>query len=463
MLLERRTMHQHRAPFSRTALRAPAASARRASTPADPFEEAMKMSWTATTLGRRLTVFALLAAGGCSGSSDVSVMTNDANTLDTGSTADAGNTAETGNTPDTGNTADTGNMLDMGNRADTGNTADTGGTADAGNMADTGGAIDSGSRPSDAAADVGAADRTMDAAAPDGPGGWTVLPPLAGGPRQETGVAALDGKIYVVGGFNGAGVVVATVEAYDPALRTWSTVAPFPRVLHHANTAAVAGKLYVVGALADGTFRAIGDVYVYDPASNTWSMKTPLPLGQERGAGGVAVIGTKIYVAGGFRNGNGVADFSSYDTASDMHASLPPLAQASDHLVGGAVNGIVYAIGGRFGGITGLLGRVVAFDPATNSWSEKAPMITPRGGAAAAVVRDRIVVAGGEGNAAVPSGVFSQVEVFVPGTNSWYSLPNMRTPRHGTGGASIGNTFYVPGGAAVQAFGASAEVESIDF
>jgi N-acetylneuraminic acid mutarotase len=413
------------------------------------------MSWISTTLGRRLMLLTSLAAVSCSGSSDVSVTPDDASTVDTGGTADTGGTGDTASTPDRGNTVDTGSAVDSGNTIDTGNTPDTGNTIDTGNTVDT-------TTPPDRVADIGAPDRAIDSGAPDGPGGWTVLPPLAGGPRQETGVAALDGKIYVVGGFNGAGVVVSTVEAYDPALRMWSTVAPFPRVLHHANTAAVGGKLYVVGMLADGAFRAIGDVYVYDPASNTWSMKPPLPAGQERGAGGVAVIGTKIYVAGGFRAGNGVADFSSYDTATDMHATLPPLTQPSDHLVAGAVNGIVYAIGGRFGGITGLLGRVVAFDPVAGTWSDRAPMITARGGAAAAVVGDRIVVAGGEGNAAVPSGVFSQVEVFVPASNSWYGLPNMRTPRHGTGGASIGNTFYVPGGAAVQAFGASAEVESIE-
>jgi len=317
-------------------------------------------------------------------------------------------------------------------------------------------------------ADTGAPDSggpTDDASGgtPDGSsGGWTALPPLAGGPRQETGVAALDGKIYVIGGFNLAGVIVPTVEAYDPASRAWSTVAPFPRPVHHANTAAVGGKIYVVGALIDATFRAIGDVYAYDPAANAWSAKASLPAGQERGAGGVAVIGTKIYVAGGLRSAVSVADFSSYDTSSDMHASLPSLVQPTDHLVGGAVGGIVYAIGGRNGGITGLIGRVAAFDPVAGSWSEKAPMITPRGGTAAAVVRDRIVVAGGEGNPASSSGVFAQTEVFVPASNQWLSLPDMRTPRHGTGGAAIGNTFYVPGGAAVQSFGASAEVESID-
>jgi hypothetical protein len=298
---------------------------------------------------------------------------------------------------------------------------------------------------------------------PDGSSGiWTSLPPLAAGPRQETGVAALDGKIYVIGGFNLAGVVVPTVEAYDPASRAWSTVASFPRPVHHANTAAVGGKIYVVGALIDATFRAIGDVYVYDPAANAWSAKASLPAGQERGAGGVAVIGTKIYVAGGLRGAVSVADFSSYDTSSDTHASLAALAQPTDHLVAGAVEGIVYAIGGRNGGIGGLIGRVAAFDPAAGIWSEKAPMITPRGGTAAAVVRDRIVVAGGEGNPASSSGVFPQTEVFLPATNQWLRLPDMRTPRHGTGGAAIGNTFYVPGGAAVQSFGASAEVESID-
>jgi N-acetylneuraminic acid mutarotase len=332
---------------------------------------------------------------------------------------------------------------------------DVGAIPDAASAADTGGTHDdAGGGSNDANVNDDAADGSS--------GGWTPLPPLSAGARQETGVAALGGKIYVIGGFNSAGVVVPIVEAYDPASRSWSTVAPFPKAVHHANTATVGGKIYVVGALIEAAFRAIGDVYAYDPATNQWLQRTALPAGQERGAGGVAVVGSKIYVAGGFRAGISVADFSSYDTAADVHASLPPLSQAADHLVAGAVDDIVYAIGGRSGAITGLLGRVVAFDPSKNMWSDRAPMITARGGSAAAVVRDRIVVAGGEGNAAVPSGVFPQVEVYVPASNTWQSLPNMRTPRHGTGGAAIGNTFYVPGGASVQAFGASAEVESID-
>ena len=35
-------------------------------------------------------------------------------------------------------------------------------------------------------------------------GSWTEMPELPLGPRQETGVAVLDGEMYVVGGFDEA-------------------------------------------------------------------------------------------------------------------------------------------------------------------------------------------------------------------------------------------------------------------
>jgi len=287
---------------------------------------------------------------------------------------------------------------------------------------------------------------------------WKSLPPLPGGPRQETGVAALDGKVYVVGGLTSATSTVATVEAYDPATNTWSSVAPLPNALHHANTAAVNGKLYVVGALADLTFRAIGNVYAYDPQMG-WSAKTPLPVGQERGASAVAVVGSKIYVAGGNR-GASVVDFSAYDTEADAHVSLPPLPAPRDHLVGSAIGTRVYAIGGRAGG--SLYGSVDAFDTMTGSWATVADVRTRRAGSAAAAFGDRIVVAGGEGNLDSPVGVFSQTEAFVPATNTWLVLPDMRTPRHGTGAAVIDYAFYVPGGATQQGFGATDVVEALD-
>ena len=43
-----------------------------------------------------------------------------------------------------------------------------------------------------------------------------------------------------------------------------------------------------------------------------------------------------------------------------------------------------------------------------------------------------------------------------PATNTWETLSQMTSPRHGMGAAVVGGTLYVPGGADKQAFGAVA-------
>jgi N-acetylneuraminic acid mutarotase len=100
------------------------------------------------------------------------------------------------------------------------------------------------------------------------------------------------------------------------------------------------------------------------------------------------------------------------------------------------------------------------FDPATGKWAAKAPMLTPRAGTAGALVGNRILVAGGEGNPHDPSGVFPETEAYDPAKDVWQKLEPMLTPRHGTGAAELKGVFYVPGGATRQGFGAVATNES---
>jgi N-acetylneuraminic acid mutarotase len=289
-------------------------------------------------------------------------------------------------------------------------------------------------------------------------GAWQGLAPLANGPRQETAVVAFEGKILVIGGFDAAGEVVPDVEAYDPETNTWAPFTPLPKSLHHVNAAVVGGKVYVLGALRDPTFIEVGDVYEYDPAGKAWIAKTKMTPGTERGAAAVGVIGTKIYIAGGFRM-SAVADFSAYDTATDTWEELPDLPAPRDHLVGGAAGGVMYAIGGRNGSIGSVDDAVYAFDPSAGMWTERAEMPTARGGSAAALVGGRFIVAGGEGNQAAASGVFDDVEAYDPAKDAWTILTPMFTPRHGTGGAELNGKLYVPGGADKQAFGAVDTVE----
>lgn len=288
---------------------------------------------------------------------------------------------------------------------------------------------------------------------------WQVRAPLPA-PRQETAVVALGGRIYVIGGFDLNQAVVATVEAWDPVGDRWSAVASLPMPTHHVNAAAVGNLLYVLGGLRTSAFTAVGDSWAYDPATDHWSARAAMPAGTQRGAAMVGVVGGRIYVAGGFR-GAAVADFSSYDTSSDTWTILPSLPTARDHGVGGAVGTVLYAIGGRDSAPASHVPRVDAFDTVGGAWSPRAPLPTSRGGAAAGVLDGTILVAGGEGNPGSPRGVFAVVERYDAASDSWSSLPPMRTPRHGTGGAVVGRAFVVPGGADIQLFGAVNIVESL--
>jgi len=295
---------------------------------------------------------------------------------------------------------------------------------------------------------------------PPPPGAWSTHAPLSLGPRQEMGVAALDGKVYVVGGFDAAGQPVGTVEAYDPATDRWTQRASLPAPLHHVNVAAVGSKLYVVGGLSGSSFAARGTTLEYDPAQDAWSPLTSMPGGTERGASGVAVLDGRIVVAGGLR-GDSVADASVFDPSANSWSPLQPLAVARDHLAAATVGGRVYAVTGRAAGV--LKAALEVLDASSGSWSRRADILTARGGVAAAELSGRLVVLGGEGNAADSAGIFHQTESYDPASDTWRIDHPMPTGRHGIGAAVVGGRLYVPGGATHEGFGAVALNESFAY
>src|SRR5262245_36524609 len=65
--------------------------------------------------------------------------------------------------------------------------------------------------------------------------------------RHTFVAAAIDGRIYCVGGSDGAGGQTRALHAYDIAANSWSEKAPWPTPSAYPCGAAVGGKLYVVG------------------------------------------------------------------------------------------------------------------------------------------------------------------------------------------------------------------------
>lgn len=292
-------------------------------------------------------------------------------------------------------------------------------------------------------------------------GEWVARADMPGGPRQETAVVQVGGEVFVLGGFDATGTILARVEAYDPANDTWRDIPDLPVAMHHANAAVADGKIIVAGFLTGMGFVADGRCFAYDPIANEWTDREPMPVGTERGASGVAAIDERVYVIGGLRDGGAVADVSDYDVLANTWTPLEALPAARDHLGSAAIDGILYAVGGRNGTVGGHVAELLAFDPAgAGTWVSRAPMPTSRGGISAAALGGRLYVFGGEGNPDDPRGVFDAAEAWEPATDAWTELAPMTTPRHGTGAAAVNDRIWVPGGADEELFAAVATNEA---
>src|SRR3954469_5793026 len=84
-------------------------------------------------------------------------------------------------------------------------------------------------------------------------GAWTIKKPLSA-PRNEVALAAVGGKLYVVGGSVG-GEAVPLIDEYDPPSDGWRVMAPMPKGLDHLGVAVVGGKIITVGGFIGSVHR----------------------------------------------------------------------------------------------------------------------------------------------------------------------------------------------------------------
>jgi hypothetical protein len=196
--------------------------------------------------------------------------------------------------------------------------------------------------------------------------GWqTLSPPLMPTPREQTGAATANGRVYLIGGDGSAGTPLGTVEAYNPSLNTWTAglaAMPTPRYLL-ATATGTNGLIYAIGGQSTGSPGVVGTVEAYNPSTNQWSTLSEIPD-------------------------------PAWQTAA----------------VGGP-DGRIYVIGGT--NDTGLLATVNAFSPATNRWTPVTPIDSARYGVGAIVAPDgRIWAVGGGTNPEFDG--FTTVQIYGP-------------------------------------------------
>ena len=304
------------------------------------------------------------------------------------------------------------------------------------------------------------------ASAGDGEGGaaragrWVALRP-AGLERTEVAAARIGRHIYVVGGFERrSGQTTAAVERYDIRRDSWRRVASMPLGLNHPTIAAVRGRLYVHGGYAArrDLSSASAALLEYTPSRNRWRRLRSSPT--PRAAHALAAIGDRLYAAGGANESGSLRSLEIYDIGDRRWRRGPSFpGPARNHTTGVTTSGRLYVLAGRDSGNFTAAER---YDPRRRRWSRLPSLRTARGGIASARLSDgRIVVFGGEQLGAGGTTI-RQVELFDPRRRRWSSLPDMRTPRHGLGGAALGRRVYAFQGGERPGFFFSSATEYLD-
>ena len=121
-------------------------------------------------------------------------------------------------------------------------------------------------------------------------------------PRVEFGLAAVDGKLYVMGGWVGVDIG-GTMELYDPDRDEWTLAANLPAPHFSMGVVAHQGLIYLVGGCTHSQ-RHLHDLVCYSPGTDKWSERAPMTVA--RSQMGVAVLNDYLYAVGGIDRKNEV-------------------------------------------------------------------------------------------------------------------------------------------------------------
>ena len=310
--------------------------------------------------------------------------------------------------------------------------------------------------------------------------GWTPRASMPW-PTQEIYCAAQDGSITVAGGLvrSAAGGLHINdrTAIYDVKADRWSEGPRLPQPRHHPMLASAAGRIWAFGGYDrrdGGEWTAMTDIWAID--RGVWAQVGQMPQRLCETVG--LSVGDRVHLvtgrspkgeANGQWNDQGdVATHLVFDAAANRWETARPAPMARNSAAGAVLGGKLFVAGGRTvdGGGTGRLDR---YDPDRDRWDTLAPIpaspATGRqvgGGLAMAEAGGRLIAFGGEWFEGRGGGVFAETWIYDPARDAWTAGPAMRTPRHGLAAASVDGVIYAIGGGEAASGGkASGLVETL--
>ena len=262
--------------------------------------------------------------------------------------------------------------------------------------------------------------------------------PLA---RTEVAGTAWRGLLAVVGGLTADGSASNQVDLYDPGTNLWRAGPALPLLVHHAGVASLGDRLYVVGGYSNRSaqsWRPVAQVFSLGPGDDRWREEPSLSA--PRAALALVSVGDRLVAVGGVPDA-GLRTTEVLVSGAPSWRRGPDLADAREHLALASSGGRVYAMGGRVGGLESNLTSVESWDPAgTDGWRAEPPLNDSRGGTAGAEAAGRPCAVGGE----APAGTIASVECLADGR--WERVASLAVPRHGLAVVGVGDRLHVIAG-----------------
>ncbi|KAM6942718.1 kelch repeat and BTB domain-containing protein 13 [Xenentodon cancila] len=145
-------------------------------------------------------------------------------------------------------------------------------------------------------------------------GEWKVLTHLpVSTSTTMAGVAALDNKLYIIGGVhNVSKKVVETGFCYNPVINSWSTIRRPQQLRYNFTLIGHEGCLYAVGG--EYNMKTLSSVERYGPSDGTWSFLSPLPCPVASVVSAVAI--NRIFIC--LWKGKGATDIHEYVPERDQ-------------------------------------------------------------------------------------------------------------------------------------------------
>ncbi len=259
-------------------------------------------------------------------------------------------------------------------------------------------------------------------------GQWLANIPMNPG-TSEVGTAVLDGMAYVAGDLGGS---PSAFLRLDPGRGQFERLPDLPSPRDHAILVGHGDSVYLMGGRNPDK-----SIHRFLPHRNQWRSVGPFPIGFGHVTG--VALGDYIYA---IHQGSVVRRFEPVAKTWQSLSQFRSIVR--DHAASVVFRGELWWLGGRDGDFNNHR-SVDIFDPVTRVWRRGPSMNFGRSGFAAAVVRDRIMVAGGEDLSSPSGALVPSLEIYTPG-KGWSRGPDLPAAVHGAGGVELLDRFYVLGG-----------------